>query len=72
MKEKRCPKCGGLMAAGFVSDNTVSFWSETKQLGPDFPLPAVPEIQQHERRPMHPISTYRCSGCGFIEWYALP
>jgi hypothetical protein len=72
MKDKRCPKCGSVMVAGFVCDSTVSLWSEAKQPGLGFPQPAIPKNQQHKGSPMYPISTCRCSGCGYIEWYAMP
>ena len=72
MKEKRCLKCGGVMVIGFVSDNTVSFWSETRQLSSVSKVSVGAKRQQHKGESMCPISTYRCSGCGYIEWYAMP
>jgi len=71
-KEKRCLKCGGLMVPGFVSDNTVSFWSEKSRLISVSKNSAASTKQQNKRESMYPIITYRCSGCGYIEWYAMP
>ncbi len=72
MKAKICPKCGSVMVAGFVCDGTVSFWSEAKQPELDAPRPVVPKNQRQKGSPMHPISACRCSGCGYLEWYAMP
>jgi ribosomal protein S27AE len=68
MKEKRCPKCAGLMVAGRVCDNTVGFWSETGQCVLDSPQPIAPK-GEGKGSPMHPIVTYRCGNCGYLEWY---
>jgi len=69
MKEKRCPKCGAPMVAGHVSDSAVGFWSETARANANSPLRVVPE-NKPKASPMHPIVTYRCSACGYLEWYA--
>ncbi len=42
MKEKRCPKCGGLTVTGLVCDSTVGFWSQAKQSGLDCPQSVSP------------------------------
>jgi len=71
-KDKRCSKCGGLMVPGFVSDNTVSFWSEKSRLISVSETSEGSTKQQNKKESMYPIITYRCSGCGYIEWYATP
>lgn len=63
MEEKRCPKCGSVMVAGCVCDSPVGFWSETRQS-------ALRPQEAGTGSPMYPIITYRCSGCGYLEWYA--
>lgn len=63
MDEKRCPKCGSVMVAGCVCDSAVGFWSETRQ-------PALGPQDERKGSPMYAIVTYRCSVCGFLEWYA--
>jgi predicted nucleic-acid-binding Zn-ribbon protein len=66
---KTCPKCSGRMEEGFVLDRTHganlqstwvagfptrSFWTGLKLRG----LPTLP------------VTTFRCSGCGYLESYA--
>ncbi len=66
-----CPKCRGEMAQGWVVDNTYggrtpsewapgaprdSFWTGTK----------LPEGE------MVPIGAFRCTSCGYLEFYARP
>jgi hypothetical protein len=67
----RCPKCGSAMQQGFVFDDDYghrrvsqwipgaplkSFWSGTK-------LPDAAPVA---------VGTYRCSSCGYLEFYARP
>ena len=62
----RCPKCGGPMEAGFLRDSVQgkrvegpgprSFWTGAGPKGRD----------------EHPVRSYRCGGCGFLESYARP
>jgi hypothetical protein len=69
MADRTCPKCSGQMEDGFTLDHTHgenlqaawvegppkrSFWAGLK----------VPRAIQH------PITTYRCPGCGYLESYA--
>jgi predicted nucleic-acid-binding Zn-ribbon protein len=66
---KTCPKCSGRMEEGFVLDRTSranlqstwvgglpakSFWTGLKLKG----LATIP------------VTTFRCSGCGYLESYA--
>ena len=68
---QQCPKCKGGMEQGFVFDHTYgsqgvsqraegaplkSFWSGTKKSG----------------EKVIPIGSYRCSSCGYLEFYARP
>ncbi len=69
MKEKRCPKCGAMMVAGRVCDNAVGFWSEAGLSVSDSPQAIAPK-GEGRGSPMYPIVTYRCAGCGYLEWYA--
>ncbi len=71
MQTHTCPKCQHSMEPGFVLDTAygdsyfaspewadgtpdVSFWTGVRMKG----------------RERHPITTYRCSGCGYLEAYA--
>ena len=71
-REPTCGKCGSGMEAGYVLDHEghrtgtqsawiegapePSFWTGVKQKG-------------HQRLP---VTTYRCSACGYLESYAPP
>jgi hypothetical protein len=69
MDNPKCPKCSKRMEDGFTLDQTYganlqaawvegeprrSFWSGLKMSG----------------KTPHPITTYRCSACGYLESYA--
>ena len=67
--EKKCPKCGGGMVLGHVSEcnlgrsqpihpGVVGTWLE----GPSF--------CERPRPSGIPVCSFRCSGCGFLESYA--
>ena len=66
-----CPKCSGQMEEGFVLDRTyganlqaswvegvptTSFWTGVKTKG----------------REQLPVTTFRCSSCGYLESFAAP
>ncbi len=66
---KKCPKCGGVLVQGFILDYTYggiiaqnwhegrpqkSFWTGTTR-------PKSKGV---------PIAAFRCSSCGFIEFYS--
>ena len=73
MKTPKCPKCEGTMEAGLIEDYTEggpsqSRWAtksqtEVRVLG--LILTKTPNVR-------FPVTTYRCSECGFLESYALP
>ena len=70
-EQRICPKCSGKLEQGLMIDNTYggvgqaewaegpperSFWVGLKLKG----------------KAKHPITTYRCERCGFLESYAKP
>jgi hypothetical protein len=63
-------KCGGPMQVGFILESTesgrqVSKWIEGM---PEFPWNNFGvKIKNKEQ---HPIQTYRCAKCGYLESYA--
>ena len=61
-----CPKCQGAMEQGFVADRVLTRWIEgaleTSVLG-------WPKIRGKRKIP---ISTNRCTKCGYLELYARP
>ncbi|CAN5680395.1 hypothetical protein BH10CYA1_BH10CYA1_64760 [soil metagenome] len=62
-----CPKCKGQMEQGFIVDyGKRDYISEWSQGPPDLTsLSRVAKVKKPRE-----ITTYRCSGCGFLESYA--
>ena len=74
MPERRveCPRCGGGMEAGYVMDRG------------HYSVPSVPKWVEGEPersfwhgldtrdRAVLPVASYRCAGCGYLEFYARP
>ena len=64
--EIACPKCRQPMERGYLHDDfEVAHW----HAGPYGYLRAIFRRWSRERRP---VTTYRCSSCGYLESYALP
>lgn len=64
-----CPKCKGQMEEGFIADNTyggivTSKWVEGQ---PEKSFWTGIKTRDKERIQ---ITTYRCTGCGYLESYA--
>jgi len=65
----QCPKCAGEMAQGFIADKSGGFSREVSEWVEGVPEKGfLGESAPAERR--IPISTFRCSACGFLELYA--
>ena len=65
-----CPKCQTTMDEGFVLDDThggtlQSKWAEGKPRTSFWLGVRVP------RKDRHPVSTFRCPSCGYLESYAI-
>ena len=71
-REPTCAKCGSAMEAGFVLDQThdavmrQSAWIEG---APEPSFWTGLKLKGHQRLP---VTTYRCSACGYLESYAPP
>ena len=72
-REPTCAKCGSSMEAGFVLDHheghnsgTQSAWIEG---APEPSFWTGVKLKGHQRLP---VTTYRCSACGYLESYAPP
>lgn len=66
-----CPKCGASMEAGFIIDKgerggsvNAPEWAEGE------PTPSFWTGLALRGRERHPVSTYRCTGCGYLESFA--
>lgn len=69
MLEPRCPKCDVRMEEGFILDNSQAArfqaaWVEGK---PQKSFWTGVKIREEAK---HPIATFRCERCGFLESYA--
>ncbi|WP_294171369.1 hypothetical protein [uncultured Sphingomonas sp.] len=65
-----CSKCGSSMAAGFVLDQTDSFYVVGKWIA-GAPVKSIWTGLKLRGRDQHEITTFRCGRCGFLESYAL-
>lgn len=66
---RECPKCSGRMEEGFTLDQrrnglTLATWVEGK------PQKSFWTGLKAPRAARHPIATFRCSRCGYLESYA--
>jgi hypothetical protein len=64
-----CPKCRAAMEPGFVLDQTYgalaqSAWIEGR------PQPSFWTGLKVKDAAKHPVTTYRCTKCGYLESYA--
>ena len=69
MTDPTCPKCRNRMEPGFVIDNTYGMvarpeWAEGE---PTYSIWTGVRMKGKER---HPVTTYRCTRCGYLEGYA--
>ena len=69
----KCPECGGKLEEGFIPDATYGQYLQTHwHSGPPekamfFGLNLGAKVSKSR---MHPIKTFRCSGCGLLRSYA--
>lgn len=63
-----CCKCDGQLVQGFVVDHTYGGLA-AGEWGPGAPIPS---FWTGTKRPAEtlPIGAFRCSSCGFLEFYA--
>lgn len=71
MQSITCPKCSGEMETGFLIDKShgdqYSNAPEWAEGAPETSFWTGLELKGRER---HPVVTYRCSTCGYLESYA--
>lgn len=64
-----CPKCGKEMQAGFVPDHSDAIVLERRWFEGKFETRWL-GTRLRSNKPSLPITTYRCSACGYLESYA--
>jgi hypothetical protein len=64
-----CPKCGRRMEPGYVLDVTHGALAQSSWVegAPERSIWTGLKLKGHERLP---VTTYRCTGCGYLESYA--
>lgn len=72
MREKRveCPKCKKAMGTGFLIDRGESDRKHLVQWVEGIPQKSFWTGIATSKRLMLPVTTYRCTGCGYLESYA--
>jgi hypothetical protein len=69
-----CPKCSGHMEPGFILDRAPGAGAKLQAKwveGPPTPSFWAGRVKLEGREPV-PITTFRCSGCGYLESFAIP
>ncbi len=59
-----CPKCQGPMQEGFIFSFRPSRWIAGS------PEPSLWTVIKISGKEQHPIQSYRCTSCGYLESYA--
>ena len=69
MTTPTCPKCNVLMEEGFIIDATYGgrLQSEWAEGAPKRSIWTGIRVAKEDR---HPVTTYRCPRCGYLESYA--
>lgn len=57
---KKCPKCKGLMEKGWITESYNPFKRASW----------VQKINWFRGNNLHPVDSYRCKDCGYIEIFA--
>lgn len=70
----RCPKCNGEMVQGFTlyhagAMEKVSIWVEGAPEKTSWMFQEGTKVPEDK---CVPVGVFRCSACGFLEWYARP
>ena len=65
-----CPKCQGDMTAGFIIDFNMSQATAVSKWQEGAPQRSFWTGIKMDPERQHPITTYRCEQCGFLESYA--
>jgi len=70
MNTIQCVKCGTAMEPGYIPDRNMGWYDPRKWFPGALRLTGLKGVAKNKSTPLHVIS-YRCSGCGYIESYAL-
>ncbi len=70
-RSHRCAKCENVMEAGYVLDQTYGAMTQSQWIdgAPEQGFWTGLKVRGHQRLP---VTTYRCTKCGYLESYAPP
>lgn len=66
-----CPKCRSAMDVGFIKDESYGTTHVTEWVEGE-PEKSVWTGTKTSGRQLMPVTTYRCTSCGYLESYARP
>jgi hypothetical protein len=69
MSQLVCPKCGNTMEPGFVVDHTYGGYA-APEWAEGTTQPSLWTGLKMSGKERHPVQTFRCAGCGYLESYA--
>jgi predicted nucleic-acid-binding Zn-ribbon protein len=69
MKPRNCPKCSKAMEEGFIVDHTHGGFTQAQWVEGE-PRPSFWTGLKLGGTPRHPVTTYCCTKCGYLESYA--
>jgi hypothetical protein len=72
-KPLECPKCAGHMESGFMIERGGGPRDRQVRWVEGEPIPTLwfAGVKIQDQEPI-PVTTYRCSGCGYLESFAIP
>ncbi len=70
MSQLVCPKCGNAMELGFVVDHAYSGSVASEWAGGTAERSSWTGYVKMSGKECHPIQTFRCVHCGYLESYA--
>ena len=71
MNAPKCPRCGGPMEQGFVLDRAHGDSMRTQEWLEGEPVKSFWSGLKTKGREKHPVRTFRCERCGYLESYAI-
>jgi hypothetical protein len=69
MADRTCPKCSTRMEEGFIMDRAYGENRQAKWVEGE-PQRSIWTGLKIPRDAQHPVVTYRCAACGYLESYA--
>ena len=72
MSGKECPRCRGPMEAGYVADKGHGDMLKRQEWIAGEPEKSIWHGLKTKGRERHPLRTFRCTRCGYLESYAKP